>query len=189
MSTCYRYFWAVGIFTAVSVVAGALLGLVLRGLSMEYLYVVRDIPYQALFAGVKGAVCYGLVMGLRGGLFLGAIIGFAAVGGVRQIAPVKNLLIALGVTAIAALASAMIGVAGVYIAAKGFGPFLPTHIAMQVGNPYRVLCGYSLEIGAKAGAFLSTLVMGAWVWKQRQSLLKSIKFDSKTAWCGHGSDS
>ncbi len=189
MSTCYRYFWAVGIFTAASVVAGALLGLILRGFSMEYLYVVRAIPYDALFAGVNQAVYYGLHKGLRGGFFLGAIMGFAAVGGARQSAPVKKLLIALAVVAAAILAAAMTGAAGVYIAAKVFGPFLPTNIAMQVGSPYRVLCGYGLEIGAQAGALLATLAVGAWLWRQRQPLLESTEFDSKTASCGHGSDS
>jgi len=169
--TLRRYIFAVLLTATVSVVCGAALGILLRLISIEYLNVVRNVPYKELFIGLTGAVRYGASLGLRHGLFLGALIGFAAIGGVRKIAPVRDLLIAAAITLAVTCMTALVAGAGVYTAAKLSGPFLPKHIALQVGSPYRVLCGHGLEYGAAVGAIMSTmstLTMAVWIWRRRR---------------------
>ena len=168
MQTLRRYIFAVLLAATGSVVCGAALGILLRFISIEYLNVVRNVPYKELFFGLMGAAHYGVWHGFRGGLFLGAMLGFAAIGGTRRIAPVRDLLIAAAITPAVTFVAALVGGAGVYAAAKLNGPFLPEHIALQVGNPYRVLCGYGLEYGAAVGATMSTLTMAVWLWCRRR---------------------
>ncbi len=167
MQTLGRYIFAVLLTATGSAVCGAALGIIVRFISIEYLNVIRNLSYKELFAGLIGAARYGMSHGFRGGLFLGALLGFAAIGGVRKTAPVRDLLIAVSIVPAVAGMTASVGGAGAYTAARLTGPFLPEHIALQVGSPYRVLCGYGLEYGAAAGAIISTLVMAVWVWRRR----------------------
>jgi len=168
MQTLRHYIFAVLLAATGSVVCGVALGILLRFISIEYLNVVRNVPYEELFLGLTGAARYGMLQGFGGGLFLGALIGFAAIGGVRKIAPICDLLIAVVSVPVVTPMAALVGGAGVYIAARLTGPFLPEHIALQVGSPYRVLCGYGLEYGAAVGAILSTLTMMVWLWHRRR---------------------
>ncbi len=95
------------------------------------------------------------------------MLGFAAIGEVRKIAPVRDLQIAASIVPAVACVAALVGGAGVYAVAKLTGPFLPEYIALQVGSPYRVLCGYGLEYGVTAGAIMSTLMLAVWLWCRR----------------------
>ncbi len=167
MQTLRRYIFAVLLTATGSAVCGTALGVILRFISIEYFHVVRNLPYKELFLGMTGAVCYGATYGFRGGLFLGALLGFAAIGRTRKIAPIRDLQIAASIVPAATWAAALMGSAGVYTAAKLTSPFLPENIAMQVGSPYRVLCGYGLEYGACVGAIMSTLTIAVWIWCRR----------------------
>lgn len=167
MPTIRHYIFAVLLATTASVVCGAALGSFLRLISIEYLNVVRNVPYEELFFGLTGAALYGMSHGFRYGLFLGALLGFAAIGGVRKIAPVRDLLITASIVTAFSGMTTLVGGVGAYTAAKLTGPFLPEHIALQVGSPYRVMCGYGLEYGAAVGAVISTLTMAVWIWRRR----------------------
>ncbi|MDM8555485.1 hypothetical protein QUF75_12200 [Desulfococcaceae bacterium HSG7] len=167
MQILCHYTFAVLSIAAGSMICGAVLGIIVRFVSIEYLYVVRNVPYKELFSGVTGAALYGMSHGFRGGLFLGALLGFAAIRSVRKIAPVRDLLITAAIVPITTGVYALAGGVGAYTAARLTGPFLPEHIALQIGSPYRVLCGYGLEYGAAIGAIISTLVMAVWVWYRR----------------------
>ena len=168
MQTIRRYIFSVLLTATGLAVCGAVLGVIVRFISLEYLNVVRNVPYEALFSGITGAVRYGISNGFGGGLFPGALLGFATIGGIRKIAPVRDLQIAAAIVSAVAFAFALTGGAGAYAAAKFFGLFLPLeHIALQVGSPYRVMCGYGLEYGAAVGAIMSTLTMAVWIWRRR----------------------
>ena len=167
MQTLCRYIFAVSLAVAGSVACGAALGILLHFTSIEYLNAVRNVPYKELFFGLIGSARYGMSHGLRNGLFLGALLGFAAIGGVRKIAPVCDLLIAAAIVPAVTCTTALAGGVGAYTAAKLTGLFLPEHIALQVGSPYRVQCGYGLEYGAAAGAIMATLTMAVWLWRRR----------------------
>ena len=170
-----RYIFAVFLTVVGLTVCGVVLGIIVHFISIEYLNVVRNVPYEALFSGITGAVRYGISNGFGGGFFTGALLGFATIGGIRKIAPVRDLQIAAAIVSAVAFAFALTGGAGAYAVAKLFGPsFLPEHIALQVGSPYRVMCGYGLEYGAAVGAIMSSLTMAVWIWRRRlwQSLEK-----------------
>ncbi len=167
MQTLRRYIFAVLLAATGLIVCGAALGILLHFISIEYLSTVRNVPYDKLFLGMACAARYGASHGFRGGLFLGALLGFAVIGGVRKIASVRNLLIAASIVPAVTWVAALMGGAGVYAIAKLTGPFLPEYIALQVGSPYRVLCGYGLEYGVTAGAIMSTLMLAVWLWRRR----------------------
>jgi len=170
MQTLFRYMFALLMTVTGSVVCGAALGMLLHFISIEYLNVVRNVPYEELFSGPAGAVRYGIWNGFRSGLFPGALLGFAAIGGVRRIAAASDILTAAAIIPIATGMAALAGGAGAYAAAKLIGPssLLPEQIALQVGGPYRVVCGYGLAYGASAGAIVSAFAMSVWLWRRRE---------------------
>ncbi len=148
-------------------VLGGIIGCVIRSAGLEYLVVVRGLPYEAVLLDPWTPVWFGVGRGARLGLALGALVAACAVVGERRVAKARHLAIA-GIGVLASMCASSLLAGGVADLLVRFGwASLPESVGRQLGGVYSVAFSYGLDAGAIGGGVIAALILGGWILKRR----------------------
>ena len=163
-----RWLVAVLVLSLGAAALGGAVALAIRKLSLEYLVVVRNLPYEDLLLRWWSVLPLGMAEGFRAGLFAGALVGVGTTVTSRQYPSTRRVAAACLAALAVAAAAAALAAAAAYAYAKLATPVLPATVAAQVGRPYRALTCYGLEYGARIGGLLAAIIVGAFLWRTRR---------------------
>ena len=150
---------------------GALLRVLVRWTGLEYLVVVRNLPYEDLFLRWWAVIPAGLIAGARVGAVAGTLLAAGAIVGTRVIAGWRRVTRAVAATVLAAGFGGVAGGLGYLVLAKLTSPLLPERLALQIGSPYRVVLAYGAAWGSVAAGLVAALVTTVWLYRGRRNQL------------------
>ena len=148
-------------------VVGGVIAFVMRRLGLEYLVVVRGLPYEDVLLEWGTVLSAGATRGTGVGLTLGALVAAGAVVGPRRVARPSTLAAAGAGVLLSASVCSLLSGALAYLLLKCGWELLPESIAKQVGQVYRVGFSYGLEYGAVCGGIAGALIAGLWIYAGR----------------------
>lgn len=150
-----------------TVVLGGGLALIIRAIGLEYLVVVRNLQYEALFLNWATAVTYGAARGARLGLVMATLMAGSAVVGRQRVPRYRETLAPSLASLVCIVLGAALGGTLAYVLSRLGAVALPPTIGRQVAHVYRVCCSYGLEYGAALGGLLGTVAIAGYVFRRR----------------------
>ena len=156
-----------GAVTLGSAVLGSGLALLTRTIGLEYLVVVRNLQYEALFLDWTTAVAYGAARGVRLGGVMGTLVAAAVVVGTRPVPRCREIVPPGIASLLCIVLGAALGGVLAYVLSRLGAISLPPAIGPQVGHVHRVCCSYGLEYGAAVGGIAGATAAAVYVFKRR----------------------
>lgn len=146
---------------------GAVLGVVIRRIGLEYLVVVCNLPYEAVLLDWWAVVPFSMAKGMRMGLVIGTLLAACALVGKRRPARARELVVAGAAVLVSILVAASFAGVGAYALSRLGWVSLPESIGMQVGHLHRVWLSYGLEYGAAVAGIVGAIAAGLTVFIRR----------------------